>query len=168
MEKSFKNTIIQLVKFAGVGILNTIISEGTYTCLMYIGVHYVPAYFVGFSLSILNAYYWNNKYVFKASEDAEKRVWWRVLGKTYLAYATGFTINLFMLFMWMDIIVIERFFTEISPIVIGWGLKRATPRFLAGACASIIDMMITVPLNFVMNKLWAFKQKNVTPECANE
>jgi len=166
MKRNYKQIFLQLVKFAAVGILNSVISEGTYMGLMYIGVHYIPAYFIGFSLSVLNAYYWNNKYVFKASDNCEKRVWWKVLGKTYLAYSTGLTINLLMLFMWMDIIVISRYFNGLSVILIENGFTRATPRFLAGVFASLIDMMLTVPLNFAINKLWAFRQKEITTECA--
>ncbi|MCH5275285.1 MAG: hypothetical protein J1E65_05555 [Lachnospiraceae bacterium] len=42
---------------------------------------------MGFMISVLNAYYWSNKYVFKEQEDAPRWVWWKVLLKSYAAYA---------------------------------------------------------------------------------
>ena len=61
--------------------------------LVFFRIHYLPASFIGFSLSVLNAYYWSSKYVFKEQEDGEKRVWWKVLAKTYVAYFWGDLVN---------------------------------------------------------------------------
>ena len=56
---------MQFVKFGLVGVLNTLISEGLYVIIVFFGGHYLVASLVGFVLSVLNAYYWNSKYVFK-------------------------------------------------------------------------------------------------------
>ena len=58
--------IWQFIKFGMVGIVNTLLSEGIYCVLVFFDIHYLVAYLVGFILSVLNAYYWNNKCVFKA------------------------------------------------------------------------------------------------------
>lgn len=153
-----KKAIIQFIKFAVGSMANTIIEEGTYILLTYVGLHYIPAYFIGFTLGIVNAYFWNTRLVFKANGNAEKRVWWIVFGKTYLIYATSLLINLMLLFMWMDIFMIERYFTGISTFFLQKGLMRATPRFVAGTVASTLDMLLTFPLNYFVNKKWAYKQ----------
>lgn len=153
-----KKTFLQLVKFAIVGASNCLIHEGIYVALMYFGMHYIPAYIIGFSISVVNSYYWNNKYVFKASEEGEKRVWWKVLGKTYLAYTTGLVLGLLLLTLWMDIIKIERWFGSLSDLIVSIGFEGATPRVLAGAAASLVDTVLTLPINFVINRLWAFRQ----------
>lgn len=159
-----KKTLIQLIKFACVGVLNSVINEGVYAILTYVGMHYIPAYFIGFSLSVLNAYYWNNKYVFKASADGEKRVWWKVLGKTYLAYTTGLVLSLVLLWVWMDVVKIERFFIPLGNFLVGKGFEGADADFLAGICASLVDIVLILPLNFIINKLWAFSQKKKKSE----
>ena len=88
----------QFLKFLIVGVSNTAISELVYLLLIYLDFHYIFASIMGFVLSVLNAFYWSNKYVFKENPD-EKRVWWKVLIKTYAAYLWGYLISLLLLFI---------------------------------------------------------------------
>ena len=97
---------MQFVKFGLVGVLNTLISEGLYVIIIFLGGHYLVAHLTGFLLSVLNAYYWNNKYVFK-EEEGEARVWWKALLKTYAAYAGGYFLTVILLVFWVDIVRIE-------------------------------------------------------------
>ena len=62
----------QFIKFALVGVSNTLISEIVYAILVFFKMHYLPASFIGFMLSVLNAYYWSNKYVFTENPEEEK------------------------------------------------------------------------------------------------
>lgn len=122
---------LQFVKFGIVGVLNNLISYGTYLALWFLGVHYMIANIIGFSVSVFNSYYWNNKYVFSSDK---KRVWWKTFFKTYISYAgTGIILSNILLFLWVDKIGISAI---ISPI---------------------INLIITVPINFVVNKFWAYK-----------
>lgn len=152
-------TLIQFIKFSLVGVLNTAISEGVYAVLLYFDVHYILASFIGFSLSVVNAYYWNNKYVFKASDDGEKRVWWKVFIKTYVAYLWGYLANALLLILWMDIIKIEKWMTHPGEWFATMGMEGFDARFLAGIVAAVLNLIITVPMNYIINKKWAFKQK---------
>lgn len=47
---------------------------------------YLFAQIVAFILSVLWAFYWDNKMVFAASMDTE-RIWWKALIKTYISYS---------------------------------------------------------------------------------
>ncbi len=89
-----KKNIFQVIKFLLVGVSNTLISEGIYALLCLVGAHYLVASFVGFTVSIITAYLLSNKFVFKEDSTKEKRVWWKVFLKTYLAYVVGFFLNL--------------------------------------------------------------------------
>jgi len=100
--------ILQFVKFVLVGVSNTLISEGIYVLLVCLGMHYALATFIGFSISVLNAYYWGNRYIFKQQEGEEKRVWWKVLLKTYVAYGGGFILDIILLFLWIDVLHISQ------------------------------------------------------------
>ena len=127
--------IKQFIKFGIVGLSNTLISYVVYVVLVYLKMHYILANIIGFLVSVLNAYYWNNKYVFK-EQEGEQRVWWKTLGKTFLSYAgTGLVLSNVLLVVWVD-------WLGISEII-----------------APIINLLITVPLNFIMNKYWALRQK---------
>lgn len=127
-----KNTI-QFIKFGMVGVSNTLICYVVYACLVKWGLHYILANAVGFVVSVLNAFYWNNRYVF-SNEKKQKNVWWKTLLKSFAAYAVNSLVLVsILLYVWIDV-------CGISPYI-----------------SQLINLCITVPLNFIMNKFWAFK-----------
>lgn len=128
--------LCQFVKFGLVGISNTVISYVTYVICIYLGAHYFLANALGFVLSVLNSFYWNNKYVF-ACENGEKRSWVWTLIKSFISYgSTGILLASLLLYVWVDILSISEYI------------------------APLINLIITIPLNFVLNKLWAFRKKD--------
>lgn len=153
--------IWQIIKFLVVGVSNTIVSEGVYAILIFFKMHYLPASFLGFSISVLNAYYWSNKYVFKEQEGEEKRVWWKVLAKTYIAYLWGYLVSAVLLVFWIDILHIGRWMEPVANWFAGVGLERFDAQFLGNLLAAGLNLLITVPMNFVLNKYWAYRQKKV-------
>lgn len=155
MEKS----IWQIIKFALVGVSNTIVSEAVYAVLIFFKVHYLPASFIGFSLSVLNAYYWSSRYVFKEQEDAEKRVWWKVLFKTYVAYLWGYLVSAALLVFWIDFIHISRWMEPLGNQFVNAGYDRLDAQFLGNLLAAVLNLILTVPMNFLLNKYWAYRQK---------
>ena len=138
-----KKTFLQFVKFCVVGVSNTLVNYFLYllflfifTKLGFVDRNYLPAHVMAFLLSVLWSYYWNNRYVFKAGEG-EERVWWKTLIKTYLSYAfTGLFLNMVLLYVWIDIL-------HLSEIV-----------------APIVNIVINVPINFVINKFFAYGEKS--------
>lgn len=130
-----KKTIIQFIKFGIVGFSNTAISYLIYTLLTYVGVYYVISNVIGFILSVLNSFYWNNRYVFK-SKEGESRNWFATLIKTFIAYAgTGLVLSNILLVIFVE--------------VFKWS-KYITP---------LLSLIITIPLNFIINKFWSYKTK---------
>lgn len=124
----------QFIKFGIVGVSNTLISYVVYGVLVNIHIDYLVASIEGFIISVLNSYYWNNKYVFKKNKD-DQRVWWKVLIKTFMSYAgTGLILSNVLLVIWVE-------YFKISELV-----------------APLINLVITVPMNFFINKYWAFKK----------
>ncbi len=124
--------ILQFMKFGVVGILNSLICYVTYLILITFRMHYTPANIIGFSISVFNSYYWNNKYVFTTDG---KRVWWKTFIKTYISYAgTGILLSNILLALWIEVFHIPEF---IGPI---------------------INLVFTIPVNYLVNKLWAYKK----------
>lgn len=127
--------LFQFVKFGVVGLSNTLISYVVYVVFVALGIHYLVASLVGFFASVINAYYWNNKYVFQ-SEQGEQRVWWKAFLKTVASYAgTGLVLNNILLILWVEV--------------------AGLPEMLG----PIVNLFITIPLNFLLNKYWAFKKR---------
>ncbi len=145
LEKEQERSLLQFFKFAFVGVSNTIVSYLlniiTLLILGKLGVlqdyDIYIANTVAFFLSVLWSFFWNNRYVFKADENAEKRVWWKTLIRTYLAYAfTGLVLSNVVSHICVKILGINKFI------------------------APIINLVISVPINFILNKFWAYRQKD--------
>lgn len=132
MKDKILKIIIQFIKFGVVGLSNTIISYLIYALLTYIGMSYVLANIIGFVISVLNSFYWNNKYVFK--EGSQNRNLLNSLLKTFVAYgSTGLILNNILLILLVEYFEISKYF------------------------APILVLIVTIPLNFVINKYWSFK-----------
>ena len=157
-EKQGKKQIRQFLKFALVGVSNTLVSEVVYAVLVFFKMHYLPASFFGFSLSVLNAYYWSSRYVFRKEENQE-RIWWKVLAKTYLAYLWGYLVSAALLIFWMEIMGIEKWMEPLGKWFQGYGLERLDAQFCGNVAAAGLNLLITVPMNYLVNKYWAYGQK---------
>lgn len=130
-----KRSLKQFIKFGLVGLSNTAVAYIVYAICIFIGLSYFIANFLGFVISVYNAYYWSNRFVFPATTE-EKRNKWLTLLKTYAAYSiTGVFLNSGLLYLFID----------------HWHINS----YLAQA----ICLLFTVPLNFILNKFWSFKQK---------
>lgn len=134
---------MQFVKFGIVGVSNTVISYVIYAvCLLgfqragiFEHTDYLLAQIIQFLLSVLWSFYWNNKMVFTL-KAGENRSILKSLIKTYVSYSfTGLFLNSFLLILWVRIFHISEFI------------------------APIINLVISVPINFLINKFWAFKNE---------
>ena len=144
MTQQVRNTFSEFIKFGLVGVSNTIVSYCLYALSLQIflklnlfpSTDYIIANIISFLLSVLWSFYWNNKYVFKLNE-CEQRSIWKALLKTYVSYGfTGIILNNILLVLWVRVIGINKML------------------------APIINLIINIPINFFMNKLWAFGKKD--------
>lgn len=136
--------MMQFVKFSIVGVSNTILSYVLYSFSL-IGIRkaisgfdydYLLATVVAFVLSVLWSFYWNNKKVF-VKEEGQERSLLKSLIKTYISYSfTGLFLNSILMVLWVRVLGISEFI------------------------APIINLLVSVPLNFIINKYWAFKTYN--------
>lgn len=136
-----RQTFKEFLQFGLVAVSNTIISYLLYVVTLLLvsksGVKfdYIIANIVSWLLSVLWSFYWNNKFVFK-KEEGEKRNIWAALFKTYVSYGfTGLILNNILSVLWVSVLHISKML------------------------APIINLVISIPINFFMNKLWAFGKK---------
>lgn len=157
----------QFIKFGLVGVSNTVVSYVTYSICYYVfhtNVH--VANIVGFIISVLNAYIWQSKFVFKESEEGEHRVWWQVLIKTYISYAfSGLFLTEVLLVLWLNVLHIEQYLEPVVGWLAGFGFSM-TAKDAAVSLAPFLNMVVTIPINFCINKFWAYRQKNKKSEVA--
>ena len=127
--KSLFELAKQFLKFGIVGISNTAIYLAVYYLLLSIGVNYLIANCVGFVVSVINAYFWNNKYVFSQSSSKPTQTFIKV----FVSYGSTFLLSTGLLYVLVQLLGVSD---VIAPLLI---------------------LVITVPLNFLLNKFWAFK-----------
>lgn len=122
-------SFIQFVKFCLVGLSNTAISFGVYYIFLFIDTRlYIVGNAAGFIISVLNSYFWNSRFVFNKRDEKG-----RTIIKTFAAYSTNLILGTLLLYFLVDIIGISEY------------------------VAPFINLIITVPINYLLNKKWVMK-----------
>lgn len=133
------SSIVQFIKFSVVGISNTAIAFSIYYFLLWFNVDYLIANTISWLISVFNAFFWNNRYVFKTEIH-----WFKSLIKTYIAYLISLILGLVVMFMLVDILLISKFI------------------------APLFTLCITTPINFLLNKFWTYRTIKMYREKKNE
>lgn len=129
-KKSFIEFSIEFFKFGIVGLSNTIISLSIYYLFLLIDNNwYMIGNLIGWVVSVFNSFFWNNKFVFKT----ENKNLFKLLAKTYISYGLSFILSSIFLFIQINFFSIDK---KLAPI---------------------INLIITIPFNFIINKFWTFK-----------
>lgn len=133
--------ILQFFKFGIVGLSNTVIAYVIYVIVLLFfqtigilgNIDYLVSQVITFILSVLWSFYWNNKYVFNNTHDGGRNIV-QALMKAYMSYAfTGLFLSSILSVLWVQ-------FLEIDKMI-----------------APLINLLIKVPINFIINKFWTFK-----------
>ena len=152
--------VLQFIKFGMVGVVNTLVSYLTYSVLFYFGVQPLICNIPAFIISVFVSFLLNSRFVFKNEEGKKERKWWLVLIKTYISYSfTGLFLVELLTMLWLNVIHIERYIGFLLPIVNGLSVKLTAVE-LAGYLVPIINLVFSIPINFALNKFWAYRQKN--------
>ncbi|WP_196048921.1 GtrA family protein [Clostridium saudiense] len=129
--KFLNEDLHRFIKFGLVGVLNTSINWIVFIILNMLGMYYIFSNIIAYSLSTLNSYIWNSKWVFKYSGDDVKET----TAKFIILNIIGLILNTCILYILVDII----------------GLNKIV--------SLIITTVIVMILNYFINKLWVFKKK---------
>lgn len=131
-------SFIQFIKFGIVGLSNTIIAYAINVAVLLalkssnVSWDYYAGNIVSFLLSVLWSFYWNNRFVFTL-EEGQTRVIWKSILRTYISYGiTGIVLNNILSWIWIEILGVSKY------------------------VAPMFNLLISVPINFFINKIWAF------------
>lgn len=134
-----RKLIMQFAGFGMVGIMNTLLSLFVTYIVMFLLKYIFDIYTMwslnvcttfGYVAGVCNSYYWNNKYVFTNKKENNGK---RIFVKVFICYGITYLISI----LFMDILV--------------------NYLFVPSLVAPILRLVVTIPLNFIANKLWAFK-----------
>ena len=120
----------RFIKFGLVGVLNTIINWILFILLNSMGVYYIISIIIAYSISTLNSYLWNSKWVFKYTGDNVNQTTFKFITLNII----GLVLNTIILFLLVDIIKLPKII------------------------ALIIATGVVMILNYFINKLWVFKK----------
>lgn len=136
MKPDTKDLIKQFIKFGLVGVVNTFTSYAIVnSCYYLLHLHLQLSNAIAFVLSVLVSFTLNSRFVFKKRPQTKRELFGSLL-KTYLSYASTGLI--------LTAILIEL---ECN--------KLGIPLYIA----SLMNLVITVPVNFLLNKFWAFGKR---------
>jgi len=156
---SFGRLFVQFFKFGLVGLSNTALSWvttfaviailGTWLGIndLVIGGVTIPNFAVnlgnvaGFVVGVINSYCLNKRYVFKNKQETSGK---KAFAKTFICYGSTFLLSM----------VLMNLLLEVAHIHIVLGDMDVTDYV-----ATMLRLLVTIPLNFIANKLWAFKDR---------
>ena len=134
-----RSSILQFVKFGIVGATNTAVSYIVNILTIWVlskravPWDYVAGNIMAFVVGTAWSYIWNNRFVFTV-RAGENRNPFLTLFKTYISYAfTGIVLNNILSYFWISVLGISKYI------------------------APLINLLISVPVNFLINKYWTFK-----------
>lgn len=131
----YKNLIIQFVQFGIVGVINTVLSYLiTNGCYYALNLHEQISNIIAFLITVPISFMLNGKFTFKKEQNKEEFL--KSLLKVYASYSiTGIFLTSILLCIEEQIMGIPHYF------------------------ATLMNLVITIPVNFVLNKFWVYKDK---------
>ena len=122
----------QFIKFLLVGCSNTVVVLVVYYIVVWIGgkEYYLLGQTAGYGVGILNSFFWNSKFVFSDSQETHGRAFIKMCA----CYGVTYIIQMALLYAFVEWFLMSEFL------------------------APIVAIVITTPINFVLNKLLAFKE----------
>ena len=126
--------LLQFIKFCIVGASNTLVNFAVYYLIVLIDrKFYLVAYVIAWMVSVLNAYFWNDRFVFK-DERADWRSVCIKLARAYISYGATMLLSAALLYFEVE----------------AWGISEFV--------APVINVVFITPVNFAANKYWTFRQ----------
>lgn len=129
MDEKKWTDLLQIFRYLAVGVYNMALSYMVYALFLLLGCSYLVSNAISFCFSVVNSFLCSQKFVFHGTKK-----WYVMLAKVAFSYVgTGLILQEILLYIWVDGL-------GISPFV-----------------APLINILIITPLNFVIQKFWAYK-----------
>ena len=134
-KEEIKTFINQFIKFGIIGAVNTVISYAITNGGYYLfHLHEQIANIIAFTITVFISFMLNSKFVFK--DNRNERSFVKSLIRVYAAYSTtGLFLTAILLYIEEQVLGIPHYI------------------------ATLMNLIITVPTNFILNKFWAYKDK---------
>lgn len=122
---------LNFIKFAIVGVVNTLLNFVIFAILSFSGVHYIIANVIAYTVATANSYFWNSRWVFNHSGGFKSKA----SMKFFMLNLVGLILNTSIMFVLVEVFDVM----EILALVFATG--------------------IVMIFNYIFNKIWVFKNK---------
>lgn len=140
---SSSSTVVQLIKYAIVGVMNTLLTLGViFLCKSIIGVNPYVSNAIGYLIGLINSFLWNRQWVFHADDGRIHHQAARFLLGFFLCYGIQ------LLVVWL---LNKSSFGEIEINISGFVLSGY-------GIATLIGNIVYTGCNFIYNRFVAFKK----------
>ena len=142
MKPSYRKPLVQFIKYAAVGVLNTLVTLGVIVvCKSLLGINEYVSNALGYIAGLVNSFLWNKNWVFRAKNDSFKQLY-RFAAGFIMCYALQLAV------VWA--------ITEHTPY--GDMLWNIGPFTVSGyGVATIIGMGFYTVANFIYNRQVTFR-----------
>jgi len=124
-------------KFAIVGVANTVIDYAVFLLLAKVmNINVYAAQVAGYSVGMLNSYYWNRKWTFKAKDK-------------FLSPALVKFVILNICMLGLSTLLLFLFYEKLE---------------FAEEIAKLFATAVTMAVSFLINRLWVFKENTASSE----
>lgn len=152
-----QKTAGQVVKFAIVGVLNTLVDFAVFQTLNLLLGWVYPAQVLGYTCGVVNSYLWNSGWTFK-----EERT------RSFREMALFVLVNLASLGVSLGVIWLCREAFGITNAWVASWMPKALSGFVKGdTIDKLIATFFSIVVNFIGNRLFVFRKKSA-PEAAAE
>ena len=143
VSEQHSESLMQFIRFGLVGLSNTVIGYLLYIIFLFLfravglpeSVDYIISNVLSWILSVFWSFIWNKRCVFRM-EETDSSAFFKALFKAYCSYAlTGLVLNNILLYVFVSQL----------------GISKAL-----GPC---LVLLISIPVNFLLNKFWTFRKK---------
>ena len=150
-----KKTLWQIVKFAIVGVLNTLVDFAVFQTLnLTLGWVYA-AQVLGYTAGVINSYLWNSNWTFREQRTRS----FREIALFLLVNVASLGVSLGMIWLCREV------FGVTNEWVAGW-MPKALAGFIKGDTVSkLLATVVAIAVNYVGNRLFVFKGK---PQAGDE
>lgn len=135
--RKHEDEVKRLIRFCIVGAVNTLVDFAVYALVLRLvpwKYNHLLGQALGFVAGTVNAYFMNGGWVFR-DRDGGRKKGGKVLLRTFAGYAVTFLLSEGLLMLWVDALGMNKYL------------------------AKLINLCVTVPSNYVINRLWTFREE---------
>lgn len=122
----------KFIKFAIVGVINTLLNWIIFFLLNSLGIYYIVSNVIAYTVATINSYLWNSKWVFGYTKGFKDNA----SIKFIILNIVGLILNTIILFILVDMFNIGKLI------------------------ALVITTAIVMIINYIVNKVWVFRNED--------